>query len=268
MLQLDHLQRWQSCLKTALGQFPTSHAAFCNGWGCARITVKQGQGIVDFCGVSNSFARVLFGQNDDRGADNGLKVEELLVGTTATEYGTDAPKWGVQEYGVPKKYAMCPRKEHLLAASNGAAALMLYTETRAAKTAFARRRSSTGGENYDVNAHNDATDAASSVPVMSSSGSSSSINMGDLSMQDPGLDENAQHYKTFQVYVPPIDPGYAVTFTHKEWTALATIADNIAEECGVQFRQLPTMFKYFSGKDIVEWILANLRSASSVSQLG
>ena len=40
--QLENLRRWQQCLKTALGHFPNANAAFCDGWGCARVTVKQG----------------------------------------------------------------------------------------------------------------------------------------------------------------------------------------------------------------------------------
>lgn len=93
MKQVENVKRWQSCLRTALGQFPSANAAFREGWGCARVTVKQGQGIVDFCGVSNSFARVLFGSADRTGASDtdvgggveSSSTENMLLGTTCTE---------------------------------------------------------------------------------------------------------------------------------------------------------------------------------------
>ncbi len=49
-------------------------------------------------------------------------------------------------------------------------------------------------------------------------------------------------------------------FSHKEYEALSAIADRIAADCGGPMRQLPCMFRYFTGQDVVAWMLRNLKN--------
>lgn len=120
----------------------------------------------------------------------------LFRGGCLNRYSTDAPKWGVREFKVPGKYRHSARRHHLLAARNSFAGLMRYVDTRSHQLA--------------TDGVGDGTDGG--APKLSSddrairtqrSRTAELVNKTNTTQAD----ELAAHFKTFQVYVPPIDPG-------------------------------------------------------------